>query len=82
MSDSPIIHSIKRVNGVAGQFGYVVKVEYPDEPIATLEFIGSAFGGPIVMVTPSGIQSFVSDPGRFGKFSPEWVRKFFGPRDA
>jgi hypothetical protein len=71
------IGKIRRSNGVAGQVSYSVDVTYPDEPTSRVEFVGSTYGGPVVMVTNSG-QTFVVNPGRFGEFGPDWVRRFFG----
>jgi hypothetical protein len=68
---------ITRTNGVAGQFSLSVPVTYPDEPTEVITFVGSVYGGPVVMVTPTGTQTFVTNPSRLGKFSPEWVRRFF-----
>ena len=69
---------ITRQNGPAGQISFTA--ETADGP---LTFVGSAYGGPIVMVMPSGTQTFVSDPGRFAdsrKFGnlldEQWVRNF------
>ena len=73
------IIKITRQNGVAGQLAYTAKVRYPDEDPSELTFVGSVYGGVVVMVTeafPRGV--FVTDPSRFGKFSPQWVRRFFG----
>jgi hypothetical protein len=67
--------------GIAGQFSVSAIVQYPDEPAERIEFVGSVYGGPVVMVLPSGNQTFVSDPARFGEFSESattWVRRFFG----
>jgi hypothetical protein len=75
-TDSVQIHSIKRTNGIAGQVQYTASVQYPDEERSSVSFVGSVYGGPVVMVTPAGVQVFVTDPGRFGDFGPEWVRRF------
>ena len=69
------IHSIKRSNGVAGQLQYTAAVQYDDEEPRTVSFIGSQFGGPVVMRTDRA-EVFVSNPGRFGPFSEQWVRTF------
>lgn len=79
MSDNtPKLGKITRHAGVAGQVSYSTTVDYGDgdgsEPI---EFVGSVYGGPVVMITPSGMQTFVTEPERFGTFGPEWVRRFF-----
>lgn len=68
---------ITRESGVAGQFAYSVSVTYPGEDARTVRFVGSTYGGPIVMVTGTGMQTFVKDPERFGTFCADWVRKFF-----
>lgn len=68
---------ITKHNGVAGNFSYSVPVTYEGEPAETITFHGSVYGAPIVMETMHGTQTFVTDPGRFGEFSPEWVRRFF-----
>ena len=69
---------IKRTNGVAGQVFYSVMVTYPGEPATDISFVGSIYGGPVVMLSHDGSQTFVTDPSRrFGEFSPEWVRRFF-----
>ena len=86
---TPRLGTITRHSGVAGQYSYRVGVYYPeDEGQATnVEFVGSVYGAPIVMVTRMGmteVQRFVDDAGRFGpRLDPDWVRKFFGlaPRD-
>lgn len=74
--------SIARTNGVAGQIRYAAVVEYPGEESSKVSFVGSAYGGPVLMITggcPDGV--FVTDPSRFGKFSPKWVRRFFGSEE-
>lgn len=73
------IRSIKRHAGVAGQVSYTATVEYEGETPSSVTFVGSeAYGGPVVMVTESGAQRFVTDPGRHGSFGESWVRRFFG----
>lgn len=78
MSTAPKIGPIRRTNGVAGQISYRTWVQYPEEPTMAVEFVGSVYGGPVVAVSPGFGQVFVDDPGRFGKFSPKWVRRYFG----
>lgn len=74
----PTLGQITKVPGVAGQISYRVPVTYPTEPTSTVEFVGSAYGGPVLMITPGNPGGmFVKDPGRFGSFGPEWVRRFF-----
>ena len=74
---APTLGNITKTAGVAGQVSYSVEVTYPGETASRATFVGSVYGGPVVMIMPSGAQTFVSDPGRFGKFGPEWVRRFF-----
>lgn len=63
---------IRRRNGIAGQFSLSVDTED-----GRLEFVSDAYGAPIVLVLPSGSQTFVSNPERFGsKLNEEWVRNF------
>jgi hypothetical protein len=78
MSEQPDLSQIRRRNGVAGQISYSVDVTYLGETVETLTFVGSVYGGPVVMVSPNGAQTFVVDPSRFGEFGPAWVRRFFG----
>ena len=84
---APAILTLKRRNGVAGQIAYDVVTQYPgEEPERPVTFIGSAYGGPIVMswasvVAPGGrVEVFVSDPGQHGKFGATWVRRFYAER--
>jgi hypothetical protein len=76
MQDSITIHSITRHAGIAGQFAVSADVQHPDEPVRTVEFVGSVYGGPVVMRTDAS-EMFVTNPGRFGTFGTDWVRKFF-----
>lgn len=74
----PVLGTIKRQTGVAGMIAYTVPVTYPDEPTGLVTFHGSVYAGPVVMATPGNPAGvFVVDPARFGKFGPEWVRRFF-----
>lgn len=72
----PELHNVKRHAGIAGQYAVSADVEYPDEPIRSVEFVGSVYGGPVVIRWP-GYEGFVEQPERFGKFGVEWVRRFF-----
>lgn len=74
---SPAVGKVSRLNGPAGQIVCTVTVTYPDEEPRVVSFSGSSYGGPVVMITDAG-QTFVTDPGRFGEFGTEWVRRFFG----
>jgi hypothetical protein len=78
MDITPELGTITRTNGIAGQYSYRVPVTYPGEGTSVVEFVGNEHGGPIVMISSGGAQTFVSEPERFGEFSPEWVRRFFG----
>lgn len=71
-----IVSTVRKLNGMAGQYGYDVVVKYPDEPPRPVTFLTSTYGGPIVMMT-NGTSATVDSPSRFGDFSPEWVRRFF-----
>ena len=75
-----VVHSVRRLSGIAGQITYSAVVEYPGEGCHGVAFVGSTYGapGPVVMVTEAHTQTFVVNPGRFGDtFGPEWVRRFF-----
>lgn len=66
--------SIKVRRGVAGQVSVTA-----DTPDGQLTFTGSEYGGPVVMITPTGAQTFVTDPGRFGnRLDVAWVERFLG----
>jgi hypothetical protein len=78
MTTIPTVTHIQRHSGIAGQFSVSATVAYPYEAPETITFIGSTYGGTVVMVTPYGAQTFVTDPGRFGIFGTDWVRRFFG----
>jgi hypothetical protein len=73
--DTPTIHKITKHAGIAGQYAITADVEYPGEGRSRLEFVGSTYGGPVVMRTPMG-ETFVTNPGRFGEFGTDWVRRF------
>ena len=74
----PEIISMKRFTGIAGQFGYNVKVQYPNEAIQTVGFVSSTFGGGIYQITPTFGQIRVTSPERFGPvLNPEWIRQYF-----
>lgn len=79
---TPTLGKITRQNGVAGQFAYTVPVTYAHEGAERhlVTFVGSVYGGRVVMVTPGGHQTFVSADvmERCGEtLTPEWVRRFF-----
>lgn len=78
MSDIATLGTIRKHSGVAGEITYSVAVTYPGLQSLVVRFVGSVYGGPIVMVTPSNPKgTFVRDSARFGEFGPEWVRRFF-----
>lgn len=72
----PHIYWIERGAGIAGQYAYSARVGYEGEAPREVMFIGSEYGGPVVMRTEAG-EVFVTDPGRFGEFGRDWVRRFF-----
>jgi hypothetical protein len=76
MSDKPRIYHVRKRAGIAGQFAVDARVGYPDEAPRDVSFVGSTYGGPVVMQS-DGRETFVSDPGRFGEFGTDWVRRFF-----
>jgi hypothetical protein len=74
--ESPTLGSIAIRNGLAGQVSYTVAVRYDREVASDVTFVGNVLGGPVVMITiacPKGV--IVTDPGRFGKFSAQWLRR-------
>lgn len=74
-----IIGKIKR-SAIADQVSYNLTVQYEGEDPSAVGFVGSPHGnpGPIVAISPAGIQTFVVNPGRFGdSFDESWVRNFF-----
>ena len=79
-TDRPEITNITRQSGIAGQFSLTASVRYPGEDFEDVTFVGNTYGGPIVMVLPSGAQTFVSREvtDRIGtELTKEWVRRFF-----
>lgn len=76
MSDQPTVTNVRRHAGIAGQFAISAEVTYPGEDARTVEFVGSTYGGPVIMRT-NGVETFVSDAGRFGTFGRVWVQRFF-----
>jgi len=71
----PHIYYIRKRAGIAGQYAVDARVGYPDEAPREISFVGSVYGGPVVMKTACA-ETFVSDPGRFGDFGTDWVRRF------
>ena len=79
-SAAPVVSNIKRYAGTAGQFGVFAMVTYPGEAPREIEFVGSVYGGPVIMVSMTTPQTFVREPERFGNFADDpiaWVRRFF-----
>ena len=75
----PQVSNIRTQNGVGGQYSISADVTYTDGTYR-LTFVSSVYGGPIVMVAPSGLQTFVSREvtDRIGsKLDAEWLREFF-----
>ncbi len=63
---------ITRRGGIAGQ----VQIDATVGEGRVVSFVGSeAYGGPVVMIGESGAQTFVTDPGRFGSFGTDWVKR-------
>lgn len=73
---TPTVTKLFQRKGVAGQFAVQATVTYPGEAPRTVEFVGSVYGGPVLMVTEHG-QNWVTEPGRFGTFGKGWVKRFF-----
>jgi hypothetical protein len=74
--DAPHIYFVRKQAGIAGQFQVNARVGYPDEAPRDVSFVGSVYGGPVVMIS-DGREIFVANPGRFGEFGEGWVRRFF-----
>jgi hypothetical protein len=80
-AERPTLGPITRRRGIAGQFSLSVAVTYPGEAPSTAVFVGHVDGGPIVLVMPSGVQTFVHSSvlDRIGHtLTPEWVARFYG----
>ncbi len=78
LENAPTLGVIRRHSGVAGQYSLTVDVTYVGESARAVTFVGSTFGGPILMRTDAW-ETWVTEPGRFGAIlTPEWVRAFFG----
>lgn len=76
---APTVESVKVSHGIAGQLAAYVKVNYGGDT-SEVSFVGSSFGGPVVMITATLGQQFVTTPERFGSFGsdPEgWVSRFY-----
>ena len=79
-STAPKLGKITRDRGVAGQISYSVTVTYPGESPETVTFVGSTYGGPVVMVSDTWGQQFVRNAERHGAFGEAWVRSFYAER--
>jgi hypothetical protein len=83
-ADTPTVHKVKRHTGIAGQFSVSVELEYTGEGRSSVSFVGSVYGGPVIMVSNTSgrrVETFVTDPSRFGDFGADgiaWARRFFG----
>lgn len=73
---APAVSKVFQRKGVAGQFAVQATVTYPGEEPRIVEFVGSSYGGPVLMVTDT-FEVWVDEPGRFGTFGKDWVRRFF-----
>jgi hypothetical protein len=80
LDESPVLGEIHKERGVAGQVAYRVAVTYPGESARVSRFVGNVLGGPVWAELDGpigGVGVWVRDPGRFGEFGPEWVRRFY-----
>lgn len=75
---TPVVERITSNVGMAGQIAYTAHVRYGNEPVQYVSFASSRYGGPVVMVTENMESVFVTEPERFGRLSPRWVRRFYG----
>ena len=79
---APAVKSIRR-EATESQVAYHVRVQHLDGVTYSVTFISSPqftardwTVASVTMIT-EGAQIVVDEPGRFGRFSPEWVRRFF-----
>lgn len=78
MSENTVTN-VRTANGVAGEISVSATILYPGEAPRDVTFVGSAYGGPVVMVTPL-TQVFVTNPSRCGDFAADrkaWIARFF-----
>ena len=76
----PEVLRVMRHNGTAGQYAYLALIQYPGEKPETVSFVSSVYGAPVVMVSPSGWETFVDfDVVRRcgGVLDDAWVHRFF-----
>ena len=73
--------AIRREEGVAGQYAYHCRIKYfPDEPASRVTFVGSAYGGSVVMISEVWGQMIVAEEVAYrcgALLSPEWIRRFY-----
>lgn len=63
---------------VLAQLVYVATVRYGDSEPITVVFAGHKAGGPVAVTNDAGLTELVTDPDRYGRLSPRWVRRYFG----
>lgn len=83
MGAAPELLDIQRENGIAGQYAVKVTVRYPGEETKHVIFVGSSYGGPIVMVTSNGVQTILPKgvTDRIGStVDSQWVVDFFADK--
>lgn len=75
----PRILKIENLGAMADRRAFLVKIQYPGEKPTRVTFTGPSqfIVGPVVMIMAKGQQEPVRDPGRFGRFGRDWIRKFF-----
>lgn len=73
---APVVSKVFQRKGTCGQFSVQATVTHPGEEPRVVEFVGSSYGGPVLMITETW-ETYVSEPGRFGRFGKGWVRRFF-----
>lgn len=81
---SVTVERLTRTDGVAGQISVEIESTYQWSDTGTSEWVvsqlvGSTYGAPLVYVTSSGSQCFVTNPERFGSFAAdpiEYARRY------
>ena len=77
--------TLVRTDGLAGQISvtHYIAGGGDDSRGQWAQFVGSLYGGPVVLVVPSTVsgtlQTFVTDPERFGDFATNplaWAKSF------
>jgi hypothetical protein len=77
---TPVIDSVKRHAGIAGQYAVTARVHYGNEPASDVTFVAWRDSRTVVMCTESGAQVYVSSAviDRLGaNVNEAWVRGFF-----